>query len=84
MTYFSETFYSNKYEFNNVLCEVIYMSIWNTNSVKPHFQNHKETIQIKMLRILEIVHNITLGCYRLLKLGRIENSIWYKNIFQKF
>ena len=51
MTYLSETFYFEKCatnEFNDVLCEVTYMSIWNTNSVKPHFQIPKKIIQIRI------------------------------------
>ena len=51
VTYFSETFYFEKYatnEFNNLLYEVTYMSIWNTNSVKPHFQIPKDIIQIRI------------------------------------
>ena len=53
----SETFNIRKYVNSMiVLCEVTYMSIWNTNYVKQHFQNHMEIIQIKMFRILEIVH----------------------------
>ena len=45
----SETFNIRKYVNSMiVLCEVTYMSIWNTNSVKPHFQIPKEIIQIRI------------------------------------
>ena len=49
----SETFNIRKYVNSMiVLCEVTYMSIWNT---KPHFQNPKEIIQIKMFKIFDNV-----------------------------